>query len=145
MTLVKFNHQTNPTINNLLDNFFATDVLDFLGGKQMHNLVPAVNIKEMPEAYLLELAAPGYKKDNFSIKQEENRLVISAEVKSDNEEKTDGYSRREFSCSSFSKSFTLPEDANAESIKARYENGVLLVEIAKNEVKSNPARQIEIE
>lgn len=113
----------------------------------MSATVPAINIKETETRFELELAAPGLKKDQFHIEVEQNLLTIASERKEENEEKnSEGtYSRREFSYSSFKRSFTLPETVDSERIEAQYENGVLHVAIPKKEeALPKPKRLIEI-
>ena len=106
-----------------------------------------MNISENESGFQLDLAVPGMKKDDFKIELDNNILTISAEVKNEKEETNEnGYSRREFSTSSFSRSFTLPENKVSEnSIKANYENGVLSVSLPKKEeAKPKAAKMIEI-
>ncbi|MCR9286424.1 MAG: Hsp20/alpha crystallin family protein [Bacteroidetes bacterium] len=113
--------------------------------------IPAVNIKESDEGFNLELAAPGLGKEDFKLELENDILTISAEKKveketaEENENKTEKYTRREFSFQSFKRTFTLPETVDISNINANYENGVLLVNLPKKEeAKPQPARLIEI-
>lgn len=94
--------------------------------------MPSVNIRETEKDYVLELAAPGFDRKDFTVELENNLLTIAAEKK---EEKEDAYSRREFSYTSFSRSFQLPENTTDDKVDARYENGVLLLSIPKKEVQ----------
>lgn len=113
----------------------------------MSATIPAVNIKETETGFELELAAPGLKKDQFSIEVDQNLLTISSERKDENESKNaEGtYSRREFSYSAFKRSFTLPETVDSEKIEAQYEDGVLHIAIPKKEeALPKPKRLIEI-
>lgn len=95
--------------------------------------VPAVNIKENGKTFELELAAPGYKKEDLKVNLNDNVLTISSEQKSEKEEKGEkgDYTRREYSYRSFSRSFTLPENADGDNVKASYENGILKLSIPK--------------
>ena len=95
--------------------------------------VPAVNIAENKDHYTLSLAAPGLKKNDFNIEVDGNVLTISSEKEESKEEKDDQYSRREYSYSSFSRSFTLPDGVNMEKIDAAYQEGVLKVTLPKKE------------
>jgi HSP20 family protein len=108
--------------------------------------LPAVNVLENDNEFLIELAAPGMKKDDFKINLEDNILTISSEKKDQKEEKKEHYSRREFSYQSFQRSFTLPEYlADREKVTAKYLDGVLHINIPKREeAKPKPARAIEI-
>jgi HSP20 family protein len=109
--------------------------------------VPAVNIKETETTFVVELAAPGKKKEDFNVELDDNVLTISSEASSENEEKDkEGkYTRKEFSYSSFKRSFTLPEIVNDYDINASYENGVLHITLPKKEeALPKPKRMIEI-
>ena len=95
--------------------------------------IPAVNIAENKDDYRVSLAAPGMKKDDFNIDVEGNMLTISSQREEDKEEKGKKFTRREYSYSSFSRSFTLPEEVNKEKIEAKYEDGVLHLVLPKKE------------
>lgn len=109
--------------------------------------LPAVNIRETNDAFALELAAPGMKKEDFKIDLDQRVLTVSAERKEEKKEEKDGkYTRREFSYHSFRRSFTLPLSADPEKISASYKDGVLHIEVAKKEeAKPRPARMISVE
>lgn len=108
--------------------------------------IPAVNISDEKDAYKISLAAPGLKKEDFKIDIDENLLTISSEKEENKEEQKARHTRREYNYSSFSRSFTLPEDIKQESIDARYADGVLLVYLPKKEEAKKAAlsRHIEI-
>lgn len=92
---------------------------------------PAINVLETPEAYKLELAAPGMTKADFDIHlDEDGDLVIKMEKKENNEAKGH-FLRREFSYTKFQQTMLLPDDTNREAISAKVENGVLTVELPK--------------
>lgn len=95
--------------------------------------VPAVNIIENKNDYNVSLAVPGMKKDDFNIDVEGNMLTISSESEENKEEKDEKYTRKEYNYSSFSQSFTLPEEVNSEKIEATYEDAVLKLMLPKNE------------
>ena len=103
------------------------------GGSLMGRMmtVPAVNIVEDKNDYKVSLAVPGMKKDDFNIDVEGNMLTISSEKEESKEEKDEKYNRKEYSYSSFSRSFTLPEEVNKEKIEAKYEDGVLKLMLPK--------------
>ncbi|HXH19578.1 MAG TPA: Hsp20/alpha crystallin family protein [Chitinophagales bacterium] len=92
---------------------------------------PAVNIRETDKSFVLEVAAPGYKKEDFSVTVENDLLTISCNQENKVEESEKGYTRQEFSYSSFSRSFTLPDSVNADNIKGSYNNGILTIELPK--------------
>lgn len=95
--------------------------------------IPAVNIKENDDNYTVAVAAPGLKKDDFNISLESNMLTISSEKEEEKEEKENRFTRREYSYTSFSRSFTLPEDVKQEAIEAHYENGELKLILPRKE------------
>jgi HSP20 family protein len=107
--------------------------------------IPAVNIKEDDKQYTLELAAPGIEKKDLKIDINEEVLTISSELKNDTEENRNGYKRKEFSYSSFCRSFYIPENVNRDSIEANYRDGILSVSLPKQDAeKSRITRQINI-
>jgi len=148
MKLVKSSDRTFPAFPSFFDNFFSRDLMDWnnLNFSSTNTTIPAVNIKESDESFLIEIAAPGLTKENFKVNLDRNRLVISSERREDKNESENEYYRREFSYQSFERSFTLPESAvDGEKITARYANGILLVTIPKREeVKPKPAKEIDI-
>src|SRR6476469_5430163 len=142
MALVKFNNLRTvanySTFNDLFDNFFKDSYInDSALGK-----VPAVNISETEDKYEIELAAPGLKKEDFKVNLEKNVLKISAERKSETTEENKKITRKEFSFSSFSRSFTLPEAADANNISGSYQDGILHVTIGKKEEAKVQSREI---
>jgi len=110
---------------------------------------PAINVLETPEAYQLELAAPGMTKADFDIHlDEDGDLVINMEKKSSENEKQKGhYVRREFSYTKFQQTMLLPEDTDREAIAAKVENGVLTVNLPKikKAVVEKARKQITVE
>ena len=125
------------------DDDFLKDFFDFEGNPS----VPEVNVREKQDEYVIELAAPGLDKKDFNVNVQNNVLVISSEKEDKDEKKdeNDNFLRREFSYSSFQRSFSLPEGVKPDDIKAKHENGVLYVSIPKkDELKQQPSKQIEI-
>lgn len=106
--------------------------------------LPAVNVKETDKTFEIEVAAPGRSKKDFNISAENGVLTISSETKEEKEEKQDNFTRKEFNYSSFSRSFTLPDNANEDDIKANYADGILKLEVAKK-VIGQPKSRKEIE
>lgn len=137
-----------PTIsrrsyNPLLSNLFDDDL--FFRTKSNASSMPAVNIKENEKEFRLELAVPGIDKDNLKIEVNDDLLTISSEMKNETKDEKDGYKRREFSYSSFCRSFYLPENTKVEEIKASYKDGILDVEIPKvKEEKVSKIHEIKI-
>lgn len=108
--------------------------------------VPSVNIKETPKDYVLEVAAPGLQRKDFIIEVENDTLTISAEKEEEKEEKQEqnGFSRKEYSFDSFSRSFLLPENAKQSDIDAKYENGILRVTVPKTEESPKEPKKIKV-
>jgi HSP20 family protein len=94
---------------------------------------PAVNVRETDDNYEIRMAAPGLEKSDFKIDINGSLISISAEKDEKREEKEEGYSRREYSYSSFSRSFTLPENIEKDKIDATYVNGELKLSLPKRE------------
>lgn len=130
----------------LLDDYFKPWNEWFEGGlwgKTMN--VPAVNITENENEYLVSLAAPGLKKEDLKIDVNANMLTISSEKQETKEEKDKKFTRKEYNYSSFSRSFTLPDEINSEKIEARYEDGVLQITLPrKEEAKMHTAKHIAV-
>lgn len=145
MTLVKFNPNSN-TKNGLMAGFDVFDSIfnDTFLSDRMMTRVPAANISESNEYYHVELAAPGLKKEDFKLHLERNVLSISVEQTGQETRSERNYNKREFSYSSFVRSFTLPESADENGIEAKYTDGVLSIDIPKREEAKVQSRQIEI-
>jgi len=106
--------------------------------------VPAVNVSETNDFYQIEMAAPGLSKDDFKVKLERNLLTVSVEKQMQNEENNKQYNKREFSYTSFVRSFALPDSADDAAIEAKYNDGILAISVAKKEEAKQGAREIEI-
>ena len=128
MSIIRFNRPN--AISDAFQNFFDNDFVDFFNRKGMD---PLANILEHADAFELDLAAPGLKKDDFKIHLENNVLTISSEIRDEKEEEEKNYTRKEFHYSSFSRSFTLPRTVDLDMIKADYENGILKVMLPKKD------------
>ncbi|MEP2689106.1 Hsp20/alpha crystallin family protein [Maribacter dokdonensis] len=140
MSLVKRNDVLFPAFMN---EIFKPDW--FGGIENNRNSVPAVNIKENEKEYYLELFVPGRSKEDFTIEIDEAVLTISSEIKKEKEEVNDNYTRKEFSISSFKRSFTLPDTIATDKIDANYEGGILKFNLPKKEeALPKPKRMIEL-
>jgi HSP20 family protein len=143
MTLMRFSNQ-----HPLFDRFFENDLFDWSNRNYSNTstTLPSVNIKESNEDFEVEVAAPGFSKNDFKVELNHDLLTISSEKQIEKETKEDQqFSLREFSYQSFSRSFTLPNSADSEKIRAKYEDGILRIIIPKKEeAKPKPARQIAI-
>ena len=95
--------------------------------------MPAVNIRENDDHYQLSIATPGLKKEDFHIDVENNTLTISSEKEEEKEEQETRFTRREYSYTSFSRSFGLPDDVKQDAIDAHYENGDLRITLPRKD------------
>ena len=142
MTLVKFNGRPVVKYDNPFSDFFNFPSL--FSETNSVSGSPAANIHETTDAYHVELVVPGRNKEDFKVNVDKNLLTISFENK---EEKTTEKGKsilREFSFNSFKRSFSIDETVDVARIQAKYENGILKIELPKKEeVKAEP-KQIAI-
>lgn len=140
MTLIKW---SRPNGLNFRNGMYAwpysmfDDVSGSNGGGA--SFIPAVNIAEKVQSFVIEVSAAGFKKEDFKIVAEDGTLRISAEHKEETSQEDKTYNRREFRYGSFTRSFTLPENVKPEAIQAQYENGILAINIPKKEVEQKPS------
>lgn len=143
MNVIKRSNSVN--FPSIIDELFKPD---WMGGvENFRGSFPAVNLKETETNFVIELAAPGMKKEDFNIEIDHNVLTISSESKNESEEKDTKhrYTRREFNYVAFRRNFTLPESVNSEDVAASYEHGVLYVTLPKKEeALPKPKRLIEV-
>ena len=111
------------------DMFFGYPMME----SNVNTMMPSVNVKETDEAYEIELAAPGFERNDFNVEVEKNILAISAKKADQATEENSKYTRREFKTRSFKRTFQLPNHVNAEEVQAKYNNGILSVWLPKNE------------
>lgn len=131
------------TYSPFLSNLFDDDFFPVLNNRT--SSMPAVNIKEDEKNFVLELAVPGMDKKDLKIDINEDVLTISSESKDEKEVEKDGYKRKEFSYSSFCRSFYIPENVNRDKIGASYKDGILNIELPKMEEEKNKiTRQVKI-
>ncbi|MFQ3575664.1 MAG: Hsp20/alpha crystallin family protein [Cytophagales bacterium] len=132
MSMVRWNK-----INQMPSVLFNTFFDDFLGkenyGRFVNNLtVPSVNVVETNENFKVELAVPGYKKEDFKVSIENNVLKISSETEKQIE--SEGKQLiKEYHYSSFERSFSLPDTIQLDRIEAKYEDGILQLVLPKKE------------
>lgn len=143
MALVKFRNK--DMLPSIFNDFFDRDLFDLTNSSLTNSTLPAVNIKESKEDYLVEVAAPGMNKEDFKIELENNFLVISSENEDKKEEEGKEFTRREFSYQSFKRSFSLPKTIDDGKIKANYKDGVLKITLPKKEeAKEKPKKLIAV-
>ncbi len=143
MTLVR---KSDSFLPSLFDRFFNSGLMDWNLTNYSNATLPAVNVKETEDEYILEVAAPGMSKKDFKVNFQKNVLTISSEKEEEKKEKEDNYTRREFCYQSFQRSFTVPaSDVDSDKITACYDDGILSVKLPKREeIKPKPAREIKI-
>ncbi|MDU3522915.1 MAG: Hsp20/alpha crystallin family protein, partial [Clostridium saudiense] len=128
------------TINDMFNDFFNDDMLSKFNSSGSFK----TDIKETPEEYIVHAELPGVKKEDIKVDYNNNYLTISATRNNESEEKKDNYIRRERSYGSVSRGFYI-SNVNKDSIKAKFDNGVLNIELPKKELTANNSTQILIE
>jgi HSP20 family protein len=124
---------------------FGKDIFDDFLSINSNQTMPAVNIVDDKNEFRIEVAAPGFKKEDFKVNMEGNVLTVHSEKEVKNEHKDEKYARKEFSYSSFKRSFTLPDGTDNENINASYKDGILTINIQKKEeAKKKEPKQISI-
>lgn len=142
MTLVKVNNRPFGNLFNELLNEIPVAARSF---GQDFLAFPQTNIHETPEAYHLEMNAPGRTKEDFKIQVEQGLLTVSFDKKEESAKSEDYKTiRREFEFRSFKRSFSVDEKINVDGIEAKYENGVLKLLLPKKEESKQIAKQINI-
>ena len=117
-------------MNRLFNTFFDTPAA---GSGGLRRWVPAMDLVETEDRFVLRADLPGLTEDDVSIEFENNVLTVSGERKAEHEDRKEGYYRVERSYGSFSRSLTLPEGVDPEAVEASFDNGVLEVRIPKPE------------
>jgi HSP20 family protein len=136
----RWNPAAHEPLFRLFDTFFGNEPRGEDLTRQAWS--PAVNIEETEGAYLIEAELPGLTKDDVQITLENNVLRLSGERKLDKDVKRDNYHRIERSYGSFSRTFALTQQVDAEKVQATFANGVLTVTVPKAEQARS--RRIEI-
>lgn len=147
MSLIKFrntSHSLNDPFQSFFDDFFAGEIFQRPLAATRNSATPAANISEDEKAFRIEVAVPGFSKEDVKIELEEDVLQISAEKKSEREVNEEKYAVREFGYTRFSRRFRLPKAVNFDAIKATASNGILRVEVPKAAPVSN-TRTIQID
>jgi HSP20 family protein len=143
-SLIRRSRYTTPGI---LDDFFTGS---FLPGyfssdnTEARTSSPAVNVEETEKEYRIEVAAPGLNKDDLKVSVDDGILTISSEKKVENKEEKNNFIRREFGYTSFSRSFSLPEETDLDQVSAKHKNGILTISVPKAEVKIKAQKEIRI-
>jgi len=149
MKLARLSNDLFPSLPSFFDDLLSGDLMDWGSSNfaDLNTTLPAINVKETDNEFMLEVAAPGMSKDDFIVDYENGRLTISSQRKDENEEKEgERVTRREFSYQTFQRSFAMPEEiVKADEISAKYEDGILNVVLPKREeLKPKPVKHIAI-
>ena len=150
MALLARNERLSSSIPSFIDSFFNRDWSDWnnMNFSGMNQTLPACNIREENDHFLIEVAAPGLTRDDFKVSVVNNQLLVSCEKRSSEDERSEkGYTRHEFSYETFQRAFSLPEgQINGDNISAKYQNGILYLTLPKREeVRTKPAKEIQIQ
>ncbi len=133
-----------PT-TSFFDDFLTRDLFDWSNWANESSSVPRANILESDNDFRVELAAPGYRKEDFQVKLDNDTLTIQTELSETEPHENMQYQRREFGYHAFKRSFYLPNTVEADKIEATYRDGILQLMIPKKEeAKKKPARTIAI-
>jgi len=147
-TLVRQTGNLFPSLPSLLEDFFSRDWADSTLANMNHGFtLPAVNVQETNDDFILEVAAPGMKRDDFKVELDNNVLTISSNrEEKQGDQNNENFTRREFSYQYFQRSFSLPENkVEGDKISARYVDGILHITVPKkDEAKVKPIKQISI-
>lgn len=133
----------NPGIFNLLTDVFGEDAFE-MKNRHYRSSMPAVNVRESENAYEIELAVPGFEKSDLNVEVEKDTLKVTSKKEQVSDEKNDKIRRMEFSYNHFERSFLIPEEADADKIKAKSENGILYINLPKKEEKGTAKKMIKV-
>jgi len=126
-------------MNRLFSTFFDTPTRGANGMTGARRWMPAMDLVETGDHFVLKADLPGLTESDVSIEVENNVLSISGERKAELEEQHEGYYRLERATGAFARSLTLPEGIDPEAVAATFDNGVLEVRIPKP-VEAKPRR-----
>ena len=148
MTFVKLNNKpTEKNFNSLIEELWKgiPSTINNEFNSLFHKESVPVNIQETKDAYVLEVVTPGWDKNDIKVSLDNKILSISAEKKNEVNDENSSYVRREYTSRSFKRSFTVDEKIDASNIQAKYENGVLTLNLPKMpEVKAS-SKEISIQ
>ncbi|WPY01869.1 Hsp20/alpha crystallin family protein (plasmid) [Candidatus Trichorickettsia mobilis] len=126
--------------NSLLDDFFYPSLA---GNSQQSNfLSPRMDISETDAEYKIEVELPGIKQQDIEVKMDNNILTIKGQREEEKEEKERTYYTRERYYGSFQRSVSLPNNVNPDDIEAKFDNGILHIQIPKK--PTDNSKRIEI-
>ncbi|MTI38093.1 Hsp20/alpha crystallin family protein [Fulvivirga lutimaris] len=137
MTLIR---RTNDLFPTFFDDFFGRDL--FESNRTASQTMPAVNIRETEDDYVVEMVSPGLNKKDFKVELDNQTLTISYEKEVSKNDKEENYTKKEFSYSSFQRSFTIPKSVESNKIEANYKDGILNITIPKKEEAKKQASRL---
>ena len=143
MLLARRNNEQNWLNNWFDDSFFDTDLMP-----RINATAPAVNVRENEKSYIMDIAAPGLKKEFVRLDLDNDgnlNIAIENKLEHKQENKKEHYIRREFSYSNYQQAYTLPDDVDKDKISAKVENGVLEILLSKLNPKDEPRSTKKIE
>lgn len=144
MKIVKSNSNLFPSVFS--DLFDMGKYFDRFPSWRDENWLPAANVKEDDKSYEISLAVPGMQKENIKLEIENQMLTVSGERKEEKKEEKDSFVMREYQCDSFSRSFSLSDKADEDTIKAQYEDGILKIMVGKKEAEiKNPKKVLTVQ
>ncbi len=129
--------RSGEPVHGLFDRVFDNlwNDSDFVSdGHNSRTWLPAIDIFESDDAFVATADLPGLKKDDIDISIEDNVLTVSGERQFEESKDSGTFRRVERSYGSFRRSFTLPRGVNSAKVKAKFEDGVLTLDIPKSEV-----------
>lgn len=134
--------RTNSWLPEIFNDFINTEFMP-----KTNATAPAINVKETKDEYIVELAAPGMKKEDFDININQNgdlNIKMENRHETKEEEKKTHYLRREFSYTNYQQNYSLPEDVVKDKISARVQDGILTVTLPKQEKEAKVSKSIEV-
>ncbi|MBN2870765.1 MAG: Hsp20/alpha crystallin family protein [Campylobacterales bacterium] len=141
MLLTRFNPLKElRTLEDRMNEAFAMD----LKKDVFSSFTPSVNTREGEFAYHIDVDLPGVKKEDISVKIDNNILTLKGERKSKEEVKEENYYKMESSFGCFTRSFTIPDNVDTENVHAENRDGVLEITLPKKEKKNKSAKEIKV-
>jgi HSP20 family protein len=129
-------------MNRLFNTFCDQPASPGRGGAPSRRWIPAMDLVETADHYVLRADLPGLADDDVNVQLEDNVLTISGERKTQHEQQEEGYYRIERAFGNFARSLTLPEGVDPDAVQADFDRGVLEIRIPKPEQKK--PRQVQI-
>ncbi|MBO9571292.1 MAG: Hsp20/alpha crystallin family protein [Chitinophagaceae bacterium] len=152
-TIAKRQNGNAPqTFGKMVDHLFQQTLQDFFtdplwtGSSALQQSRVPINVRETPDSFQIDVVAPGCRKEDFNVAIKENMLTVGLDRKEENAEtdETRGWVRNEFIQQSFTRSFTLDETVDANRISCEYKDGILRINLPKNEKAQIQSRQIDV-